>query len=96
MKVGGKGRGKLYTYCYTVTIRMTSAIRWAAMRAILMFQQEVMDKVTRQCPQNTTFLKTERKAEAVSNRDPSAYQPNVLPLGQTGSLALLRLMMMMK
>ena len=28
-------------------------------------------------------------AEAVSNRGPSAYQPNALPLGQTGSLDLL-------
>ena len=28
----------------------------------------------------------ERRAEAVSNRGPSAYQPNTLPLGQTGSL----------
>ena len=27
----------------------------------------------------------ERKAEAVSNRGPSASQPNTLPLGQTGS-----------
>ena len=26
----------------------------------------------------------ERRAEAVSNRGPSAYQPNALPLGQTG------------
>ena len=29
----------------------------------------------------------ERRAEAVSNRGPSAYQPNALPLGQTGSLS---------
>ena len=28
----------------------------------------------------------ERRAEAVSNRGPSAYQPNTLLLGQTGSL----------
>ena len=35
MKVGGGGI--LQTYRYTVTIRMTSALRWAAMRAILMF-----------------------------------------------------------
>ena len=28
---------RLYTYRYTVTTRMTSALRWAAMRAILMF-----------------------------------------------------------
>ena len=27
----------------------------------------------------------ERRAEADSNRGPSAYQPNALPLGQTGS-----------
>ena len=29
--------GRLYTYQYTVTTRMTPALRWAAMRAILMF-----------------------------------------------------------
>ena len=28
--------GDLYTYRYSVTTRMTSALRWAAMRAILM------------------------------------------------------------
>ena len=28
---------RLYTYRYTVTTRMTDALRWAAMRAILMF-----------------------------------------------------------
>ena len=43
----------------------------------------MMAKVTRQCPQTTTFWR-ERRAEAVSNRGPSAYQPNALPLGQTG------------
>ena len=36
MEVGG-GRGRLYTYRCTVTTRMTHALRWAAMRAILMF-----------------------------------------------------------
>ena len=35
---GGGGRGRLYTYRYTVTTRMISALRWAAMRAVLMFQ----------------------------------------------------------
>ena len=42
VKVGGYGgwggREIIYTYRYTVTTRMTSALRWAAMRAILMFQ----------------------------------------------------------
>ena len=42
------------------------------------------DKVTRQCPQTTTF-EEKRRAAAESNRSPSAYQPNALPLGQTGS-----------
>ena len=67
MEVGGRGR--LYTYRYTVTTRMTSALRWAAMRAILMFQQ---DKVTRQYPQTTTFF--EEKGE------PKRYRTEVLPL----------------
>ena len=34
----GREKGRLYTYRYTVTIRMIPALRWAAMRAILMFQ----------------------------------------------------------
>ena len=43
----------------------------------------VRDKVTRQCPQTTTF---EEKGEPkrYPNRRPSAYQPNALSLGQTG------------
>ena len=36
MEVGGKV-GRLYTYRYTVTTRMTSALRWTAIRTILMF-----------------------------------------------------------
>ena len=35
---GAGGRRRLYTYRYTVTTRMIPALRWAAMRAILMFQ----------------------------------------------------------
>ena len=54
MEVGEGGR--LYTYRYTVTTRMTSALRWAAMRAILMFHDNIVrDKVTRRCPKTTTF-----------------------------------------
>ena len=32
-----RGRGRFYTYRYTVATRMTPALRWAAMRAILVF-----------------------------------------------------------
>ena len=70
MEVGGEG-GRLYNYRYTVTTRMTSALRWAAMRAILMFQKEVMDKVTRQCPQTTTFLK---RKESPSGMEPRSFR----------------------
>ena len=42
------GEEEDYTYRYTVTTRMTPALRWAAMRTSLMFHN-VRDKVTRQC-----------------------------------------------
>ena len=82
---GGGGRGRLlYTYRYTVTTRMTSALRWAAVRAILMFHNcEGQSYKTVSTDHN---FSRGRRAEADSNRGPSAYQPNDLPLGQTGSL----------
>ena len=49
----------------------------------------VRDKVTRRSPQTTIFEGGEgkkRRAEADSNRGPSVYQPNALPLGQTGAM----------
>ena len=80
---GGEG-GRLYTYRYTVTTRMTSALRWAAMRAILImfYNCEGQSHKTVFTDHN---VRRERGAEADSNRGPSAYQPNALPLGQTGS-----------
>ena len=66
---GGRGRGRLYTYRDTVTSRMIPALRWAAIvRAILMFQQEVMDKVTGQCSQTTTFLKRKESRSGIEPR----------------------------
>ena len=67
MEVGEEG-GRLYTCRYTVITKMIPALRWAAMRAILMFQWEVMDKVTRQCPQTTTFLKREEIRSGIEPR----------------------------
>ena len=52
---GGGWRRRLYTYRYAVTNRMTPALRWAAMRAILMFHNCEGQNHTRQCPQTTTF-----------------------------------------
>ena len=84
---GGGGRGRVYTYRYTVTTRMT-CIKMGSDESHFNVSLIVRDKVTRPCPQTTTFEETERRAEAVSNRGPSAYQPTALPLGQTGSHAL--------
>ena len=72
---GGGGRGRVYTHRYTVTTRMT-CIKMSSNESHFNVSLIVRDKVIRR----------ERRAEAVSNRGPSAYQPTVLPLGQTGSL----------
>ena len=62
---------------------MTQALRWAAMRAILMFDNcEGQSHET--VPTDHNFWR-ERRAEADSYRSPFAYQPNALPLGHTGS-----------
>ena len=74
MEVGGEGD---YIYIYT------SALRWAAMRAILMIHNcEGQSHKTVSTDHN--FWR-ERRAEADSIRGPSAYQPDALPLGQTRS-----------
>ena len=60
-------------------------LRRAAMRAVFNVSSIVRGKVTRRCPQTTIF---EEKGEPkrIRTGGPSAYQPNALPLGQTGSL----------
>ena len=81
---GGGGRWRLYTYRYTVTTRMTSTSRWAEVRANLMFHNcEGQSHKTESTDHN---FRREKRAETDSNRGPSAYLPNALPLGQTGSL----------
>ena len=47
----------------------------------------VRDKVTRHCPQITTFWRG-RRAKMDLNRGPSAYLPYALLLGQTSSLCI--------
>ena len=79
--------GDYYTYRYNVTTRMAPVLRWAGMRAILMFHCEGQSHKTLSTDHN--FLR-ERRAEADSSRGPSAYQPNTLPLGQTGSLSYIK------
>ena len=71
MEVGGGG-GTLYAYRYTVTTRMIPALRWAAMRAILMFQKKVIGQSQRTV--STNHNRSEEKGE------PKRYRTEVLPL----------------
>ena len=87
---GGGERGRSYTYRYTVATRMTSALRWAAMRAISIFHNNCEGQ-SHQTVSTDHTLSRERRAEADLNQSLSAYQPNALPLGQTGSLYYQRL-----
>ena len=68
MEVGGRGR--LYTYRYTVTTRMT-CIKMGSDESRFNVSLIVRDKVTRPYPQTTTF---EEKGE------PKRYRTEVLPL----------------
>ena len=71
---------------------MTSALRWAAMRAILMFHN-CEGQSHKTVSTNNNFWR-ERRAEADSNRGASAYQTNALPLDQTGSQCKLVIFML--
>ena len=66
---------------------MTSALRWAVMRAILMFHNcEGQSHTTVSTEHN---IWRERRAKADLNWSPSAYQPDALPLYHTGSQVFL-------
>ena len=72
---GGGGRGRVHTYRYTLTTTtMTPLLRCAAMRAILIFINcEGQGHKTVSTNRNL-FEEPERRAEAESSRDPSAYK----------------------
>ena len=87
MEMGGGGREE-YTYRYTCHHQNDSYINMDSNESHFNVSLIVRDKVTRQCPQTTTF---EEKGEPKQNRTEVpllAYQPNnALPLSQTGSQA---------
>ena len=71
------GWGGLYTYRYNVTTRIIYALRWAAMRAILMFHN--CEGQSYKTVSTDHYFWRERWAEADSNRGPFAYLPNARP-----------------
>ena len=80
MELGGEGD---YIPIATLSPPERPALKWAAMRAILMFRN--CEGQSHNTVSTDHKFGRERRAEADSNRGPSAYQLNVLPLGQTGS-----------
>ena len=79
MEMGDRGR----LYLPIATLPVQECLLMGSDESRFNVSLIVRDEVTRQCTQTTTF--EDRRAEAESNRGPSAYQPNALPLGQTGS-----------
>ena len=67
---GGVGRGRVNTYRYTVTTRMT-CIKMGSDENHVNVSLIVGDKVTRQCPQTTTFLK---RKESPSGIEPRSFR----------------------
>ena len=63
----GGGRGRVYTYRYTVTTRMT-CIKMGSNESHFNVSLIVRDKVTRQCPQTTTFLKRKQSRSGIEPR----------------------------
>ena len=89
MEVGKEG-DYISTYRYTVTTRMT-CIKMGSDESH--FNVSLVVRDSHKTVSRDHNFSRERRAEAVSNRGPSAYQPTVLPLGQTGSLNCTPMMM---
>ena len=81
MEVGEEGEFYLSLHCH---YQNDFCIKMGSDESHFNVSLIVRDKVTRQCPQTAVF---EEKGEPkrIRTEDLSAYQPNALPLGQTGS-----------
>ena len=66
---GGRGKERLYTCHYTVTIRMTFALKIGSDESHFNVSLIVRYKVTRQCPQTTTF-KENREPKQILTKVP--------------------------
>ena len=82
---GGGGRGRVYTYRYTVTTRMT-CIKRGSDESHFNVSLTVRDKVTRQCPQTTAFLKRKESRsgshESSSEKASSFYSHGIPSSGE--------------
>ena len=85
MEVGEEGE-YIYTYRYTVTTRMT-CIKMGSDESRFNVSLIVRDKVTRPCPQTTTFLKRKESR--------SGFEPRTFRLPAKPVLGVEEVMMMM-
>ena len=87
----GRGGGEGDYNNATLSHQNDSYIKMDSDESHLNFLLTATDKVTRM-PTNHNLLKRKESRRGIkSNRGPSAYQPNALPLGHTGSQTLLLL-----
>ena len=77
MEVGGDGD---YIHCHHQNY---SCIKMGSDESHFNVSLNVRDKVTRQCPQTTTYLKRKENRSGIKQRP---FCLPALPLGQTGSL----------
>ena len=83
MEVGGEGDIYLSLHCHH---QNDFCMKVGSNESHFNVSLIVRDKVTRLCPETTIFEeKGEPKRIRTEFRRPSAYQPNALPLGHTGS-----------
>ena len=65
---GGGGRGRVSTYRYTVTTGNDSCIKMGSNESRFNVSLIVRDKVTRQCPQTTTFFNRKESRSGIEPR----------------------------
>ena len=80
----GGGGGRVYTYRYIVTTRMTY-IKMGSDESHFNVSVASDGQSHKTVSINHNLSKKKERTEAVSNRGPTAYQPNAFPLGQTVS-----------
>ena len=80
----GKKREIIYISLYCHHQNDSCIKKWAAMRDILMFHS-LWEIMSQNSVHKSQPFWSGRRAEAESSQGPSAYEPNALPLGHTGS-----------
>ena len=82
---GGGGGGRLYTYRYTVTTQNDSCIKMGSDESHFNVLVGNGGQSHKTVSTNHNLFGEKGEPKRYRTVGPSAYQPNALPLGQTGS-----------